>query len=106
MESENQPSGPRVDGQVIQAAAAGVQDAWDAIVDAYAGSVWASARQHGLAWHEARYVSQLTWLRLGDRLDDISPDAIGGWLDETVRRESTRIVRLPMLAEQGEAQPA
>jgi DNA-directed RNA polymerase specialized sigma24 family protein len=97
---------PSVGREVIQAAAAGVQDAWDQIVDAYAESVWAVARRRQLSREGAAHVSQLTWLRLADQLGDVSPDAVGSWLQQTAERESTRVAHLMMLEEQSEARPA
>jgi hypothetical protein len=97
---------PSVDWDVMQAAAAGVQDAWDKIVDAYAASVWAVARRRQLSREGAVYVSQLTWLRLADQLDNMSPDAVGIWLERTAERESTRVAQLFMLEQEGEARPA
>jgi hypothetical protein len=96
---------PAVGQDVIQAAAAGVQDAWEDIVDAYGASVWSVARRQ-LTVEEAAQVSQLTWLRLADRLQYMSPGVIGSWLEDTAERESTRLARLSVLEERDEARPA
>lgn len=71
------------------------QDAWDALVDAYAGLVWAITRSHRLNDGDAADVSQTTWLRLVEnvnRLDDTS--RVGAWLATTARRECLRVIRL------------
>jgi hypothetical protein len=88
---------PAVERDVIQSAARGSQGSWDQIVEAYAGSVWTVARRHNLTWQEAANVSQLTWLRLADRIADMSPEGIGAWLEHTAERESARAARVPLL---------
>lgn len=73
----------------------GDQSAWDALVDAYVGLVWAITRNHRLSTGDAADVSQTTWLRLVenlDRLDD--PRRVGAWLATTARRECLRTLRL------------
>jgi hypothetical protein len=99
-------SGPTVRRDVVDAAAAGVQQAWDEIVDTYASLVWAVPRRHELTRHEAASVSQLTWMRLSDRLADMAPEAIGGWLERTAERECARVVQLSLVGPQEQAQPA
>jgi RNA polymerase sigma factor (sigma-70 family) len=82
-------------GELIRAAAAGDQAAWDAIVDRYAGLVWATTRAHRLSRHEAADVAQTTWLRLVENLDRIrEPERLAGWLATTARRECLRHIRL------------
>jgi hypothetical protein len=106
MSLEINPGDPRLRSGVTQPVAARGQASWDEIVDAYAGSVWAVARREQLTSEEAASVSQLTWLRLADRLDYLSPEAIGSWLEETARRESTRVARLVRASGEDEARPA
>jgi hypothetical protein len=89
---------PGVGWDVLQAAAAGGPEAWDQIVDAYAGLVWARLRRRGLTGPQAASVNLLIWLRLSDRLALLSPEAIGGYLEETAEREGTKVVRLSMIA--------
>ena len=86
---------------LVAAAADGDQRAWEAIVDRFSGLVWATARAHRLATADAADVVQTTWLRLVERLDRIrEPEALGGWLATTARRESLRLLRM-----QGREQP-
>jgi RNA polymerase sigma factor (sigma-70 family) len=79
---------------LVGAAAAGDQDAWNALVARFDGLVWAVARAHRLSAADAADVVQTTWLRLVehlDRLDD--PERIGAWLATTARRESFKALK-------------
>jgi hypothetical protein len=87
-------------------AVAGDQTAWDKIVDAYAGLVWAVPRRYRLSGQEAAYVSQLTWMRLSDRLDDMAPEVLPSWLERTAERECSRVARLALITHETEAQTA
>jgi RNA polymerase sigma factor (sigma-70 family) len=79
---------------LLKAAAAGDQDAWNQIVDAYQRLVWSVARGFRLSVADAADVSQTTWLRLVENLDKIhDPDHLAGWLATTARRESLRVIR-------------
>ena len=79
----------------VAAAAAGDRDAWNRIVDRFAGTVWAVARGHRLSVSDASDVSQTTWLRLVEHLDRIEqPERLGAWLATTARRESLRTLRM------------
>lgn len=81
--------------RLVHAAMADEPGAWEALVTRFAGLIWATARGHGLDAADAADVSQTTWLRLAERLDDIRhPERIGGWLATTARNESLRILRL------------
>jgi RNA polymerase sigma factor (sigma-70 family) len=80
---------------LIRAANDGDEAAWGAIVDRFAGLVWATARAHRLAPPDAADVAQTTWLRLVENLDRIKdPERLGGWLATTARRECLRHIRL------------
>jgi len=80
---------------LIRAAGDGDEAAWGAIVDRFAGLVWATARAHRLAPADAADVAQTTWLRLVENLDRIKdPERLGGWLATTARRECLRHIRL------------
>jgi RNA polymerase sigma factor (sigma-70 family) len=81
--------------RLLHAAKAGDQRAWDALVDRYSGLVWSIARAHRLSAADAADVSQTTWLLLAEHLDRITnPEAVGGWLATTARRESLRVLRV------------
>ena len=79
--------------QLVGAAAAGDAHAWEALVDAYAGMVWAIALGHRLDRPDAADVSQTTWLRLVEHLDRLAdPSRVGVWLATTARRECLRVL--------------
>lgn len=79
-------------GIIVSRAAGGDADAWNELVQRYSGLVWAITRRCGLRHADAAEVSQTTWLRLVEHLDRIEqPEAIGGWLATTARRESIRM---------------
>src|SRR5579862_3211112 len=81
--------------ELVSDAAAGDSGAWDALVDRFAGTVWAVARAYRLSASDAADVSQTTWLRLVEHLDRIEqPDRVGAWLATTARRESLRVLRV------------
>ncbi|MGI5131991.1 RNA polymerase sigma factor [Pseudonocardia sp. CA-107938] len=80
--------------RLVSAAAAGDEAAWDALVDAYTGMLWAIARSFRLDQADAGDAVQTTWLRLVENLDRIEdPRRLPGWLATTVRRECLRILR-------------
>jgi RNA polymerase sigma factor (sigma-70 family) len=80
---------------LVEGAAAGEPRAWDALVERFAGLVWAVARGHGLSSADAADVSQTTWLRLAEHLHRLrEPERVGAWLATTARNESLRIQRL------------
>ncbi|MEU5882214.1 sigma-70 family RNA polymerase sigma factor [Spirillospora sp. NPDC047279] len=72
-------------------ARAGDGRAWGELVDRYSGLLWSIARSYGLNEPDGGDVVQMTWLRLIERIDQITdPGAVGGWLAVTARRESLR----------------
>ena len=78
---------------LVGAAAGGDHSAWDALVDAYGGLIWAVARSHRLSPGDAGDVSQTTWLRLVENIDRLSdPSRVGAWLATTARRECLRLL--------------
>jgi RNA polymerase sigma factor (sigma-70 family) len=80
--------------RLVRSAAAGDHRGWDALVDEFGGMMWAVARAHCLSDADAADVSQATWLRLLEHLDDLhEPACVGGWLATTARRECLRILR-------------
>jgi RNA polymerase sigma factor (sigma-70 family) len=80
--------------ELVHAAAGGSQDAFDQLVERYAGLVWSVVRAYRLGDDDAQDVFQTTWLRLVEHLDRIrEPRALGGWLATTARHESLRLLR-------------
>src|SRR3954470_20748775 len=80
--------------ELVQAAAEGDRDAWDALVDRFNGLVWSVARSHRLSTVDASDVVQTTWLRLVEHLGRLQdPERVGAWLATTARRECLRTLR-------------
>ncbi len=80
---------------MVKQAAAGDENAWNALVERFASTVWAIARGHRLNSADAADVFQTTWLRLLEHLDRIEqPERVGAWLATTARRECFRLLRL------------
>jgi RNA polymerase sigma factor (sigma-70 family) len=68
--------------------------AWQALMERFGARVRGVARRHGLGAHDVEDVAQATWIRLYERIGDVrEPDAVGGWLETTARRESLRVLR-------------
>lgn len=89
------------DGELVEKARGGSQDAWDALVDRFAKSVWAVARSYRLNAADADDVHQLTFLRLMNSLQGIrEPEKVGAWLRTTAKRECLRLLR-----QSGRSQP-
>jgi RNA polymerase sigma factor (sigma-70 family) len=79
---------------LVHAAAGGDQQAWNELVDRYAGLVWAIIRSYGLGAADAADASQTTWLRLVEHLDRIrEPEHVGSWLVTSARRECLKLLR-------------
>ena len=79
---------------LVEAAAAGDGHAWEQLVDAYVGLIWAIARGYRLGDGDAHDVTQTTWLRLVEHIDRLSdPARVGAWLATTTRRECLRVLR-------------
>jgi RNA polymerase sigma factor (sigma-70 family) len=69
--------------------------AWEEVVERYSGLIWAIARAHRLDATRAADVSQVTWLRLLEHVDEVrQPDRLGAWLATTARRECLRVIKL------------
>jgi RNA polymerase sigma factor (sigma-70 family) len=69
--------------------------AWEEVVERYSSLIWAVARAHRLDPTRAADVSQVTWLRLLEHLDEVrQPDRLGAWLATTARRECLRAIKL------------
>jgi RNA polymerase sigma factor (sigma-70 family) len=80
--------------RLVARAADGDQRAWNALVDEFAGVVWAATRTYRLSGADAADVFQTTWMRLvqnADRIQD--PTRLGAWLATTARRECIDVLR-------------
>ena len=81
-------------GELLAGAIAGNSQAWDAIVDRYAGVVWKVVRGFRLDEATAGDVAQTVWLRLVENCDRIrEPEKLPGWLAATARNEAIRVSR-------------
>ncbi len=77
---------------LVKGAAEGDRSAWESLVDAYGGLIWAITRNHRLLPGDAADVSQTTWLRLLENIERLNdPGRVGAWLATTARRECLRI---------------
>ena len=77
---------------LVGRACGGDQAAWNAIVDRYAGLVWAVCHRFRLSHSDAADVSQTVWLRTVEKLDSLrEPAALPGWLATTARRECIKV---------------
>jgi RNA polymerase sigma factor (sigma-70 family) len=87
-------AGRSTDPHVLVAAAVRHEAwAWDAIVARFSPAVRGVARRHRLGHADQEEVLQATWIRLLGAIDRIQdPDALGGWLATTARRECLRIL--------------
>ena len=85
---------PEEAAELVVAAAAGDRRAWERLVDAYVGLIWAITRSYRLSDGDAHDVTQTTWLRLVEHIDRLSdPARVGAWLATTARRECLRVLR-------------
>jgi RNA polymerase sigma factor (sigma-70 family) len=86
---------PNEAASALQRAAAGDQTAWDTLVEDFSQMLWAVVSGFRLGHADTAEVVQTTWLRLVENLDRIKqPEALGGWLATTARREALRLLRL------------
>ncbi len=79
---------------LVARAADGDQDAWNRLVDTFAGLVWSVIRGCRLFGAEGADVSQTVWLRCVEHLARIrEPDRLASWLATTARHECFRAIR-------------
>ncbi|HET9656057.1 MAG TPA: sigma-70 family RNA polymerase sigma factor [Kineosporiaceae bacterium] len=88
------PTHPEDLEALLAAAAGGDQVAWDALVDRFAGLLWAIARRHLPSHADAADACQMTWLKLLEHLGSIKdPARLPGWLSTTCQRECLAVLR-------------
>ncbi|MGY1706537.1 RNA polymerase sigma factor [Geodermatophilus sp. SYSU D00697] len=79
---------------LVTRAAEGDQEAWNAIVDEYAGLLRSVVRGFRLNEAQAADAVQTTWLRLVEHVADLrEPEHVAGWLKTTARRVCLEIIR-------------
>lgn len=80
--------------ELLVAAGAGNQRAWNTLVDKYGRLVWSVVRGFRFDAATAADVSQTVWLRLVEHCDRIrDPERLASWLATTARNESIRALR-------------
>jgi RNA polymerase sigma factor (sigma-70 family) len=76
---------------LVRRAAAGDDDAWTSLVQAFTPRLRAVARSHRLGAHDVDDVVQTTWLELLKYIGRLrEPAKLCGWLHSTARHESLR----------------
>jgi RNA polymerase sigma factor (sigma-70 family) len=81
-------------GELVEGALNGERAAWDAIVDRYAGLVFAVCRRFRLSEADQYDVSQTVWLHLVEHLPRLrNSEALPGWLATTTRHECLDVVK-------------
>jgi RNA polymerase sigma factor (sigma-70 family) len=83
--------------ELVRAARAGDDRAWERLYDRFSPMLRGIARSYRLSPSDIDDVLQNSWLRLFDHIDRIrEPTAVAGWLATTTRRECLRVLQLPM----------
>ena len=81
------PVQDETDGGLLRLVRQGDRDAWEELVRRYDGALHAVARRFRLDRAACDDAVQSTWLRLIENLGSIrDPDAVGAWLQVTLRR--------------------
>src|SRR4051812_30994918 len=79
-------------GERVRDAASGDGDAWRELVARFTPAIEATARGFRLNTADVEDVTQATWLAAYTHIHQLrQPEAIGGWLLVTARREAIRI---------------
>ena len=85
--------GERPTEALVEAAAAGEQQAWRELIDRYAVLIRSVCRCHRLGDADADDVAQMTWMRAVEHIDRLrDPDRFGAWVGTTARRECLRVL--------------
>ena len=79
---------------LVAAAAADMNWAWNELVRRFGAMIKTIARNHRLNPGDVAEVSQITWMKLVENIGRIQqPDRVGAWIATTARRECLRILR-------------
>lgn len=80
--------------ELLNAARAGEEPAWEELIRRYGGLVQATANSFRLQQSDVANVVQSTWLKLFTSASSIrNPEKLGGWLTTTARREALALIR-------------
>ena len=83
-----------MEAQELLRVVAGDEQAWNEVVDQYAGLVWSVARSYRLSSAATDDVVQTVWLRLAEHCARIrEPERLASWLATTTRNEALRVIR-------------
>ena len=81
--------------ELIAAAVAGNQRAWETLYERYAPLVSAVCRRYRLAPSDIDDVSQMVWMRLVQNVGRLrDPRALPGWIVTTAKHEALRVLEL------------
>jgi RNA polymerase sigma factor (sigma-70 family) len=81
-------------GDLLRRATDGDQQAWNRLVQRFAGLVWSVARSFRLPRPATEDVVQTVWLRLAEHSGRIrEPDRLAAWLATATRHEALRVIR-------------
>jgi DNA-directed RNA polymerase specialized sigma24 family protein len=90
----------RTDGdltELLHAARAGDERAWEGIVHRFSGTIRGVARRHRLSPAQADDVAQTTWLALLEHIHAVrDAEALGGWIATTAHRACLRAHQGPV----------
>ncbi|WP_243742655.1 RNA polymerase sigma factor [Actinorugispora endophytica] len=90
----DQTHGPACVKELVRRAAEGDEEAWDVLLDRYAGRVWGVVRSHPLSFHDAQDITQTVLCNLAENLHRLrDPERIGAWLATVARNECRRHLR-------------
>src|SRR5690606_18760154 len=93
-QSSGMPMTDQATADLVAAAAAGDELAWEQLVRRYTPLVFSVIRSYDLSGADAADVNQTVWLRLVESLPRLrDPSALAGWLSTTARRECFRALR-------------
>jgi RNA polymerase sigma factor (sigma-70 family) len=92
--SVNRRRSPQALAELVERVCAGDPSAGAALVDEFAGLVWAITRAYGLSPADAADAAQNTWVRMLERLDRLRErEKLAGWLATIARRECLNVLR-------------
>jgi RNA polymerase sigma factor (sigma-70 family) len=81
-------------GDLLSRVNDGDEQAWNILVDRFAGLVWSVARSFRLSRAATEDVVQTVWLRLAEHSSRIrDPERLASWLATATRHEALRVIR-------------
>jgi acyl-CoA thioesterase len=89
-----EPADVTTTSQLMYQASTGEVEAWNALVDRLAPSVWRSVQACALTGDDEARVWRVVWVRLADNLPERGSDRLDRWLHRVTLREAQRLLRL------------